>query len=140
MDRKLFNGFCSSLPETTYVTQWRGSQVWKIGYRVFAIENWHRERLGGITFKASETSFEHLKEVKGIRPAPYFASRGLKWVQYYLPDSLPLNVLERYIAKSYLEVSSSLPSKLQRELNLPVQIDRPSASATLLAGATQESR
>ena len=140
MDRRLFNSFCSSLPETTYVSQWRGSQVWKIGYKVFAIENWHRERLGGITFKASETSFEHLKEVKGIRPAPYFASRGLKWVQYYLPDNLPLNVLESYIAKSYLEVSSSLPSKLQRELNLPVQIGRPSASATLLSGTTQESR
>ena len=140
MDRRLFNSFCSSLPETTYVSQWRGSQVWKIGYKVFAIESWHRERLGGITFKASEMSFEHLKEVKGIRPAPYFSSRGLKWVQYYLPDSLPLNVLERYIAKSYLEVSSSLPSKLQRELNLPVQIGRPSASATLLSGLTQGCR
>ena len=140
MDRRLFNSFCSSLPETTYVSQWRGSQVWKIGYKVFAIESWHRERLGGITFKASEMSFEQLKEVKGIRPAAYFASRGLKWVQYYLQNSLPLNVLERYIAKSYLEVSSSLPRKLQRELNLPVQIGRPSASATLLSGLTQGCR
>ena len=121
MDRKLFNGFCSSLPETTYVTQWRGSQVWKNGYRVFAIENWQRERLCGITFKASEASFEHLKEVKGIRPAPYFASRGLKWVQYYVPDSLPESVLARYIEKSYLMISASLSATMQRKLKLSSQ-------------------
>lgn len=132
MDRKFFNIFCRSLPMTTYVNQWRGSQVWKIGHKVFAIENWPRGNLGGITFKVSDTSFEHLKAVKGIRPAPYFASRGLKWAQYYLPSSLPDSVLQDYIEKSYLIVSSSLPIKLRRELKLPIQTNRPSARTDLL--------
>ena len=140
MDRRLFNSFCSSLPGSTYVSQWRGSQVWKISYKVFAIENWNREKLGGITFKASNTSFEHLKEIEGIRPAPYFASRGLKWVQYYLPNSLPKSVLERYIEESYRIVFSSLAIKLRKELKSTVQSGRPSARTALLKRATKESR
>ena len=118
MDRKTLNIFCASLPATTYVEQWRGSQVWKVGHKVFVIENWPRGKLGGITFKVPETSFEHLKDVKGIRPAPYFASRGLQWLQYYLPNSLPNSVLERYIKKSYLTVAYNLSTKLQKKLKL----------------------
>ena len=98
--------------------------MWKVGHKVFAIENWARGTLGGITFKVSETSFEHLKNVRGIRPAPYFASRGLKWVQYYVPDSLPESVLARYIEKSYLMVSASLSNTMQRKLKLPSQPPR----------------
>ncbi|MCP5365835.1 MAG: MmcQ/YjbR family DNA-binding protein, partial [Hyphomicrobiales bacterium] len=26
-----FNAFCRSLPATTYVVQWGGSHVWKVG-------------------------------------------------------------------------------------------------------------
>ena len=32
-----FNAFCRSLPATTYVVQWGGSHVWKVGGKVFAI-------------------------------------------------------------------------------------------------------
>src|SRR5690606_27443387 len=32
-----FNDFCRSLPATTYVVQWGGSHVWKVGGKVFAI-------------------------------------------------------------------------------------------------------
>ena len=35
-----FNQFCNSLPNTTYSVQWRGSHVWKIGGKIFAIGNW----------------------------------------------------------------------------------------------------
>ena len=34
-----------------------------------------------VTFKCSETSFAVLKDLPGLRPAPYLASRGLTWVQ-----------------------------------------------------------
>jgi predicted DNA-binding protein (MmcQ/YjbR family) len=32
-----FNAFCRALPATTYVVQWGGSHVWKVGGKVFAI-------------------------------------------------------------------------------------------------------
>ena len=36
-----------------------------------------------ITFKAGEMSYALLAEQPGLRPAPYLASRGLKWTQQY---------------------------------------------------------
>jgi predicted DNA-binding protein (MmcQ/YjbR family) len=35
-----FNAFCRGLPATTYVVQWGGSHVWKVGGKVFAIGGW----------------------------------------------------------------------------------------------------
>ncbi len=35
-----FNAFCRALPATTYVVQWGGSHVWKVGGKVFAIGGW----------------------------------------------------------------------------------------------------
>ena len=32
-----FNAFCASLPAVTHVVQWGGSDVWKVGGKVFAI-------------------------------------------------------------------------------------------------------
>jgi predicted DNA-binding protein (MmcQ/YjbR family) len=32
-----FNEFCRALPATTYVLQWGGSHVWKVGGKVFAM-------------------------------------------------------------------------------------------------------
>ena len=37
MTYKEYNAFCKSLPATTYVMQWGGSHVWKVGGKVFAI-------------------------------------------------------------------------------------------------------
>ncbi len=31
-----YNTFCSSLPATSYVVQWGGSHVWKVGGKVLA--------------------------------------------------------------------------------------------------------
>lgn len=37
MDITAFNHFCQSLPATTYVVQWGGAHVWKVGGKVFAL-------------------------------------------------------------------------------------------------------
>jgi predicted DNA-binding protein (MmcQ/YjbR family) len=76
-----FNTFCGALPGTTYVMQWGGSHVWKVGGKVFAIGGWSDASVG-ITFKVSEIAFELLKVRPGLRPAPYLASRGLSWIQH----------------------------------------------------------
>ena len=72
-----FNAFCGSLPATTYVMQWGGSHVWKVGGKVFAIGGWADDR-EAYTFKVSEIAYEILRDRPGLRPAPYLASRGMK--------------------------------------------------------------
>jgi predicted DNA-binding protein (MmcQ/YjbR family) len=103
-----FNQFCNSLPNTTYSVQWRGSHVWKIGGKIFAIGNWGSKKNSGITFKVSKITFECLKDELGIRPAPYLASRGMSWLQCYNEDTLNPNDLKSHLTESYRLVSLNL--------------------------------
>ena len=116
MNSKDFNLFCRSLWAATYVNQWRGSHVWKVGGKVFAIGKWSSPTLSGITFKVSEKSFEHLKSLSGLRPAPYFASRGLKWIQIFHEQGLPLEALKTYIEKSHALALNRLTIKERKKL------------------------
>lgn len=75
-----FNAFCAVFPAATYVKQWGGSHVWKVGGKVYAIGGWADER-PAFTFKVSQVAFEVLKDRPGLRPAPYLASRGMTWIQ-----------------------------------------------------------
>jgi predicted DNA-binding protein (MmcQ/YjbR family) len=83
MKRNEFNQFCQSLSATSHVVQWGGSDVWKVGGKVFAICNSQEDPLPGITFKTSALDYEILRERQGFRPAPYLASRGMTWIQRY---------------------------------------------------------
>jgi predicted DNA-binding protein (MmcQ/YjbR family) len=112
-----FNEFCSALPATAYVVQWGGAHVWKVGGKVFAIGWWEGDD-AAFTFKVSDISYEILKEQPGLRPAPYLASRGLKWIQHYTRSALPDNELKHYIAQSHFIVSQGLSKKKQLELGL----------------------
>lgn len=112
-----FNAFCRALPATTYVVQWGGAHVWKVGGKVFAIGGW-ADGNPAFTFKTSELSYEILKEEPGLRPAPYLASRGMKWIQHYAPPGLTDDALEDYLRQSHRIVSFGLPKKTQRELGL----------------------
>ena len=81
MTREDYDAFCGSLPHATHVVQWGDASVWKIGGKVFAIGGWSDGPEFAVTFKCSEASFAILKELPGLRPAPYLASRGLSWIQ-----------------------------------------------------------
>ena len=113
-----FNGFCASLPATSYVCQWGGSDVWKVGDKVFAIGGWNDGRVTGITFKVSESDFEFLKDEPGLRPAPYLASRGYKWIQQFEPPGLSDDDLKHYLKESHRLASLNLTRKKQKELGL----------------------
>jgi predicted DNA-binding protein (MmcQ/YjbR family) len=112
-----FNTFCRTLPATTHVVQWGGSQVWKVGGKVFAIGNQDRG-IPSYSFKVSPLSFEILKEKPGLRPAPYLASRGLTWIQHYGAPGLSDDELRDYLKRSHAIVSSGLTKRLRRELGL----------------------
>jgi predicted DNA-binding protein (MmcQ/YjbR family) len=112
-----FNRFCQTLPATTYVVQWGGSHVWKVGGKVFAIGGRQNEE-PTYTFKVSDIAFELLKVQPGLRPAPYLASRGMKWIQHYARPGLNDDELRDYIRQSHLIVARGLPKKRRVELGL----------------------
>jgi predicted DNA-binding protein (MmcQ/YjbR family) len=116
MDHDAYNAFCAGLPATTYVMQWGGSHVWKVGGKVFCIGG-GTEAVPAFSFKASEIGFMVLPERAGFRPAPYLASRGLKWIeaQAGLVDGDELRDL---IQTSYRLVLAGLSRKKRRELGL----------------------
>jgi len=117
MTYRQFNAFCRSLKSTTYVVQWGGARVWKVGGKVFAIGGWE-EGAPRFTFKVSEIAFELLKEQPGLRPAPYLASRGLKWIQHFDKPGLPDKALRAYIRQSHVLVAQGLTKKLRAKLGL----------------------
>ena len=122
MDYKAFNTYCKSLPATTYVVQWGGSHVWKVGDetggKVFAIGGWDNGKYPGVTFKVSEIAYQMLRGKPGLRPAPYLASRGMKWIQHYAEPGLSDNDLKEYLAESHRIVSLGLTKKKQKQLGL----------------------
>lgn len=114
-----YNDFCSRLPATSHVVQWGGAHVWKVGgEKVFAIAGWSDDEHPYITFKCSDISYEMLKQQEGLRPAPYLASRGFKWIQLYGEPGLTDEELFSYIEHSHQLVAAKLTKKRQKELGL----------------------
>ena len=118
MDTITYNAFCESLPHSTHVVQWGGSHVWKIGGKVFAVGAVQEAGNVFVSFKASPIAFEVLGDQPGLRPAPYLASRGMKWIQWMSGETLSEDELRAHIKMSYEIVGSGLTKKLQRELGL----------------------
>ena len=111
MTYKEYNAFCDSLPATTHVVQWGGSHVWKVGGKVFAIGWFAEDAHPAITFKVSDIGWEILRDAPGLRPAPYLASRGMKWIQDYDEPGLDDEALTDQLRESYRIVSLGLTKK-----------------------------
>jgi predicted DNA-binding protein (MmcQ/YjbR family) len=119
MTPEQFNQFCGSLPHTTHVVQFGGADVWKIGGKLFAAMWDASHKNGGVTFKPSPIGYEVLQTRPGLRPAPYLASRGIKWIQRYSEESMSDNELKEYLKQSYVVVREALPRKVRESLQLP---------------------
>ena len=117
MTRDEFNTFCGALKATTHVVQWGNADVWKVGGKVFALCGWN-DGEDAFTFKVSDLAFEILPDQPGIRPAPYMASRGMKWVQVYEAGALSEASLRDHIIASYDMAVGKLTKKLRAELGL----------------------
>ena len=117
MTHDQFNRFCRGLRATSYVIQWGGAHVWKVGGKVFAIGG-GQKGAATFTFKVSPMSYEILSAQPGLRPAPYLASRGLTWIQHFSKPGLTDSELKDYFRQSHLIVSRGLPKKTQIELGL----------------------
>jgi predicted DNA-binding protein (MmcQ/YjbR family) len=110
-----FNAWCASLPRATHVVQWGGAQVWKVGGKVFALARADPFRA---SFKVTPMGFEVLSDAPGCIPAPYLASRGIKWIQVTGPETLDDDALRTHLAQSYAMVVAKLTKKLRAELGL----------------------
>ncbi|MEM8548429.1 MAG: MmcQ/YjbR family DNA-binding protein [Pseudomonadota bacterium] len=71
-----------------------------------------------VSFKVTPDQFILLNELPGVRPAPYMASRGLKWVQRFGPQTLSDEDVCAYLTASHGLVAAGLTKKLRRELGL----------------------
>lgn len=123
MNHDQFNLFCSSFPATTYVVQWNGSHVWKVAGKVFAIGSLGKNKQPVFTFKTSDLNFVYLNGHDGYIPAPYFANRGMKWIQQIEISDVLDEELECYLSESYRLVVLRLSKKLQKELGIAPRID-----------------
>jgi predicted DNA-binding protein (MmcQ/YjbR family) len=108
--------FCMSLRAATHVVQWGSSDVYKVGGKVFAIAGTGADGRLWVTFKASELSFEMLKSEPGMRPAPYLASRGFKWLQRVDDRTLDDDSLCDYIRLSHEMIMAGLSRKARLAL------------------------
>ena len=117
-----FNKLCRSLKATSHLVQWGNADVWKVGgntgAKVFAIGGWEKEDEPAFTFKVSELNFDVLQDQPGYRPAPYMASRGMKWIQQFRALDDDDEQLRYYIQESHRIVALGLTKKKRAELGL----------------------
>ncbi len=116
-----FNAFCGTFPAASHVVQWGNSDVWKVGDKVFAVGGWSTEGKSAFTFKVSDLNFDFLSDCDGYRPAPYFANRGMKWIQQIDTKGHLDDELRYYLSESYKIVASGLSKKKQIELGILCQ-------------------
>ena len=119
-----FNELCGRLTATAHVIQWGNAQVWKVGGttgKVFAIGGWEKTDEPAYTFKVSQLNFDVLRDQPGFRPAPYMASRGMRWIQQYSHLNNPDDQLDYYIQQSHRLVALGLTKRKRVELGLYVE-------------------
>lgn len=125
MTRDEFNEFCGAMPTASHVVQWGDADVWKVGGptgKVFAICGWADgqgdAKTDAFTFKVTPTAFEILGEMPGLRPAPYLASRGMKWIQQHAAPGLSDAELKAHIEISYKLVAQGFSKRKRAELGI----------------------
>lgn len=99
-----------ALPAVTRVVQWGGSDVYKVGGKVFAICGDE-----GVSFKVSEIGFVALTEAGPGRQAPYCA-KG-QWVNVPL-DGAPDADISDWLTIAHVLIAAKLTKAAKRELGL----------------------
>jgi predicted DNA-binding protein (MmcQ/YjbR family) len=100
-----------ALPATTKVIQWGGSDVYKVGGKVFAICGLS----GGLSFKVSEIGFVALTEGGPGRQAPYCA-KG-QWVAIDLDAADDADITD-WLTTAHGLIAAKLTKMAKRELGL----------------------
>ncbi|WP_261817316.1 MmcQ/YjbR family DNA-binding protein [Vibrio gallicus] len=118
MNHDQFNHYCESFAGASYVMQWGGSHVWKVAGKVFAIGFTLKDGNSAYTFKTSDRNYYFLQDSHGYRPAPYFANRGMKWIQQTDTRAELDKELEYYLSESYRIVLEGVSKRKRSQLGL----------------------
>lgn len=111
MNRDEIGAVAMALPAVTMVVQWGGSDVYKVGGKVFAICG-----DDSVSFKVSEIGFVVLTEEGGPgRQAPYCA-KG-QWVNVDYADIAPDDA-RGWLATAHSLIAGKLTRKARLELGL----------------------
>lgn len=112
MTREEVEAIALALPAAEKVIQWGGSEVYKVGGKVFAICGLR----GGLSFKVSEIGFMALTDEGGPgRQAPYLAKGS--WVIVDLDDA-GADEARGWVAASHELIAAKLTRKARAEHGL----------------------
>ncbi len=111
MTRETIEAVALALPAATKVVQWGGSDVYKVGGKVFAVCGFEN----GLAFKVSPIGFEVLTSDGPGRQAPYFAKGH--WVVVDLDDLDPGDT-GGWLAAAHGLTAAKLTRKLRTELGV----------------------
>ena len=100
-----------ALPAVTHVVQWGGSDVYKVGGKVFAVSGFD----DGLAFKVTEIGFVVLTDDGPGRQAPYFAKGH--WVVVDM-DNLDPEDTAGWLATAHSIVAAKLTRAVRAELGL----------------------
>jgi predicted DNA-binding protein (MmcQ/YjbR family) len=112
-----FDACCAALTHASFVIQWHGSHVHKIGGKVFAIGSvgGHAGQRFTAVFKTSPLACEILLS-QDIATRPAYLRRG-NWVRL-TENAVPDAEFSDYVAQSYHIIASKLPRHLREALSL----------------------
>jgi predicted DNA-binding protein (MmcQ/YjbR family) len=101
-----------ALPGATKVIQWGGSEVYKVGGKIFAIVG----LAGGLMFKVTDIAYAALTESGAAKPAPYLARA--KWVSFEDLAALDKAEVADWLATAHALIAAKLTRAVKRELGL----------------------
>jgi predicted DNA-binding protein (MmcQ/YjbR family) len=111
-----FDAICGDLAGATFVVQWGGTHVWKVGGKIFAVAGLD----GGLfhlSFKARPFALPLMLESGDFFPAPYLARAG--WVALKANAPVQDEDLRLYLIAAHAEIMAKLPRKSKSDLSLP---------------------
>jgi len=103
---------CRALPGVTKVVQWGGSDVYKVGDRIFAIAG----LAGGLMFKVTDLAYEVMTQSGMARPAPYLARA--KWVSFDDLAALDAGEVADWLKTAHGLVAAKLTRAQRKALGL----------------------
>ena len=111
MTREDVEAIAMGLPAVTKVIQWGGSDVYKVGGKVFAICG----LAGGLSFKVTPIGFVVLTEDGPGRQAPYLAKGH--WVNIALDGESDADIAD-WLTTAHSLIAAKLTRRVKAELGL----------------------
>lgn len=115
MSPDAFRDACLGLRAASLTVQWGGTQVFKVGGRMFALMGGAVAQ-DGVSFKVSDLAYEVLIETGRAVPAPYLARA--RWVRFADLETLDEAEALDWLQNAHRLVVARLTRAVRRDLGL----------------------